>query len=266
MNRRLLLAAGSLALLAVMSGCLGIGTGPVPADRVDSDPAAAYEWETNRTVHITVQENTQFRAVMETNSSTTELFRRDGFGGTNPLSVQAVRYQYPNGTVVNGTEMREAGGEIRRTRDEMIVSLPADAPASGGKLAYTSGGTPKRFTLPTYVDGTYEVVLPPDRRIDFPIFGKVSPGGSEATIDGDSRVHIVWQEAVTAETVSVRYYLQRDLYVFGGIVALVGLVGIGGLLYYRRQIEQLRQQRTEMGMDVDTDDDEFDDGPPPGMR
>ena len=266
MNRRLLLAAGSLALLAVMSGCLGFGTGPVPAERLDSEPAAAYEWETNRTVHVTVQANTQFRAVMETNSSTIELFRRDGFGGTNPLSVQSVRYRYPNGTVVNGTEIRENGGEIRRTRDEMIVSLPENAPASGGELAYTSSGTPKRFTLPTYVDGTYEVVLPPDRRIDFPVFGKVSPGNYDATIDDSSRVHIVWQEAVTVETISVQYYLQRDLYVFGGIVALVGAIGIGGLLYYRRQIERLRRRRMEMGVDVETDDDEFDDGPPPGMR
>jgi nitrate reductase gamma subunit len=56
--------------------------------------------------------------------------------------------------------------------------------------------------------------------------------------------------------VSVRYYLQRDLYIFGGLLGLIIVVGIGGLLYRRRQIERLRKQRTEMGLDVDTDDDD----------
>jgi len=265
MNRRLLLAAGCLALLAVTSGCLGIGTGPVDAERLDSDPAAAYEWESNRTAHITVQENTQFRAVLETNSTTIELYREDGFGGTNPISVESVRYRYPDGTVLTGTEIRDEGGEIRRTRDETVVELPDDAPASGGALAFTSSGSPKRFTLPTYVEGTYEVVLPPDRRIDFPVFGQVSPRNYDADIDEQSRVHIVWAEPVTRDTISVRFYLQRDLYIFGGIAALVGLVGVGGLLYYRRQIDRLREQRREMGVDVEIRDDD-DDGPPPGMR
>jgi hypothetical protein len=264
MNRRLLLAAGCLALLAVTSGCLGIGTGPVSADRLDSEPAEPYEWETNRTAHVTIQENTQFQTVMETNSSTIELYRRDGFGGTNPLSVQSVRYRYPNGTVITGSEIQNRSGEVRQTRDETIVALPDGAPPSGGALAFTSGGTPKRFTLPTYVEGTYEVVLPPDRRLDFPIFGQVSPGNYETERDAQGRVHVVWAEPVTADTVSIRFYLQRDLYIFGGIVALVGAVGGGGLFYYRRQIDRLRQQRLEMGIDVEIDDD--DEGPPPGMR
>ncbi|MFB6089850.1 MAG: DUF5803 family protein [Halobellus sp.] len=265
MNRRLLLATACLALLAATSGCLGFGTGPVPQDRIDSDPAADYAWESNRTVHVTIQPNTQFRTVLQTNGTTLELFRRDGFGGTNPLSVQAVRYRYPNGTVVTGSEIRERGGEIRRTRDETIVTLPEGAPPQGGELAFTSGGTPKRFTLPTYVEGTYEVVLPPDRRLEFPIFGQVSPGNYETSLDDRGRVHVVWDEPVTAETISVQFYLQRDLYIFGGIVALVALIGVGGFLYYRRQIQVLREQRKEMGIDVETEIDD-DDGPPPGMR
>ena len=255
MNRRLLLAAGCLALLTLTSGCLGFGTGPVSEDTLDSDPAEPYQWETNRTAHIVVEENTQFRAVMEVNQSTIDLFRRDGFGGSNPLSVESVRYRYPNGTVITGSELRERGGEVRETRDETVVELPPGA-EGGGTLAFTSSGTPKRFTLPTYVDGTYEVVLPEDRRIDFPIFGQVSPGNYETTRDDRDRVQIAWAEPVTADTVSVRYYLQRDLYIFGGLLGLIVVVGIGGLLYRRRQIEQLRKQRTEMGLDVDTDDDD----------
>ena len=255
MNRRLLLAAGCLALLAATSGCLGFGTGPVSEDTLDSDPAEPYQWETNRTAHIVVQENTQFRAVMDVNQSTIDLFRRDGFGGSNPLSVEAVRYRYPNGTVITGSQLRERGGEVRETRDETVVELPPGA-AGDGTLAFTSSGTPKRFTLPTYVDGTYEVVLPEDRRIDFPVFGQVSPGNYQTSRDDRDRVEIAWAEPVTADTVSVRYYLQRDLYIFGGLLGLIVVVGIGGLLYRRRQIEQLRQQRTEMGLDANTDDDD----------
>jgi hypothetical protein len=261
MNRRLLLAAGCLALLALTSGCLGFGTGPVGEERLDSDPAEPYAWETDRTVHVTVQENTQFRAVMEVNRSTIDLFRRDGFGGSNPLSIQAVRYRYPNGTIITGSELRERGGEVRETRDETVVDLPPDAAESGGTLAFTSSGTPKRFTLPVYVEGTYEVVLPEDREIDFPVFGQVSPGNYETFRDDRGRVRIVWAEPVTAETVSVRYYLQRDLYVFAGILGVILVVGAGGLLYRRRQIERLRKQRTEMGLDAEVDDDDE----PPGL-
>ena len=92
----------------------------------------------------------------------------------------------------------------------------------------------------------------------------MSPGNYETERDAQGRVHVVWAEPVTADTVSIRFYLQRDLYIFGGIVALVGAVGGGGLFYYRRQIDRLRQQRLEMGIDVEIDDD--DEGPPPGMR
>jgi hypothetical protein len=260
MNRRLLLAAGCLAVLALTSGCLGIGTGPVSEDALDSDPAEPYAWETDRAAHITVQENTQFRAVMDVNRSTVDLFRRDGFGGSSPLSVEAVRYRYPNGTIITGSEFRERGGAVRETKDETVVELPPGTDRKG-TLAFTSSGTPKRFTLPTYVDGTYEVVLPENRDIDFPVFGQVSPGNYETIRDDRGRVKIVWAEPVTADTVSVRYYLQRDLYIFAGVLGAIVLVGIGGLLYRRRQIERLRKQRLEMGVDVDTNDDDE----PPGL-
>lgn len=268
MNRRLLLAVAAFALLAVTAGCLGFGTGDVSTERVDAEPPGdGYAWASNATVHIEIQENTQFAAVYELNQTEIQLFRRDGFGGRNPLSVQAVRYRYPNGTVITGSEMRSRGAEIRQNRDVTTVVLPGDAPdGGGGELAFTSGGSPKRFSLPTYVDGSYEILLPPDRSIDAPIIGQARPGGYEkSTVDG--QVLLRWTaEEMSADTVSVQFYLERDLYIFGGVFALFAVIGLGGLLYYRQQIEALKDQREEMGLDVDTDDDEFDDGPPPGMR
>jgi hypothetical protein len=261
MTRRLALGVVALAFLAVTAGCLGFGTGDVPAEELDAEPEQSYAWDADTDVHIEIQNNAKFRAVYDLNQSSIELFRRDGFGGRNPLDVEAVRYRYQNGTVINGSQIRARGGEIRRTRDVVTVSLPQNQ--GGGKLGFTAGSTPKRFSLPVFVEGSYEVVLPPDRRIDFPVFGTVRPRGYETMRRGDQTV-IRWDESVTARSLTVQFYLQRDLTIFAGIVLLFSLVGGGGLLYYRRQIAALREQREELGLDVDTDD-EFDKGPPPGM-
>jgi len=77
-------------------------------------------------------------------------------------------------------------------------------------------------------------------------------------------MHIRWENP--DRNVFVRYYLQRDILIFGGLVAVLGAVMVGGLIYYLRQIRELENKRKEMGLDVEADDDEFDDGPPPGMR
>lgn len=268
MNRRLLLAFAALVLLAATSGCLGLfGSNDVPAERLDSQPPVegGYAWDSNATVHIEILESTKFTAVYELNQSEIELYRRDGVGGRNPLSVESVRYRYPNGTVINGSEIRNRGGAVQQNRDVTTVVLPNGT--SGGHLAFASGGSPKRFSLPTYVQGSYEIVLPPDRSIDAPIIGQANPNGYERLTTDDGRSLLRWQSiGENADTVSVQFFLERDLYVFGGVFALFALIGIGGLLYYRQKIEALREQREEMGLNVDTDGDEFDDDPPPGMR
>jgi hypothetical protein len=263
MNRRHLLPL-ALVGLTVLSGCAGLfGSQPISDDRLDEEPPAPYAWETDVDAHITVTENAKFQAVYRPDGTTMELFRRDGFGGRNAIPVSAVRYRYPNGTVVTGTEVRARGGEIERSRERVSVVLPADAPPGEGQLAFTSSSTPKRFSLPTFVNGSYAVVLPPNRRVEVFPFGKVDPGGYEVETVGDRRV-IRWA-SVEADAVSVQFYLQRDLLIFGAAAAGLLVVGAAGALYYRRRIEALRRQREELGLDVDTGDDEFRDDPPPGM-
>jgi hypothetical protein len=73
---------------------------------------------------------------------------------------------------------------------------------------------------------------------------------------------------VTRGSVSVRYYLQRDILIFGSLGAVLVVVGIVGTLYYRRQLQAIKKKRESVGLDVETeDDDDFgNDGPPPGMR
>ncbi|MFC6724148.1 DUF5803 family protein [Halobium palmae] len=273
MNRKVL-AAVALCALALGSGCLGFFQGPQPVDdeQLDAEPPGNYSYEpgydADRAAYIQVTENARFLAVYEVAPDRSEirLYRNDGFGGTNAIDVRAVRFRYPNGTVISGSEFSEHNGSVERTRDEVIVAPPTDVEGGNGTVAFTSSSTPKRFSLPAYdwvAGSSYEVVLPPERSVDLPVFGNVRPGGYE-TAETDGRVHVVWSD-LTARSLSVQYYQQRDVYIFAGIALALGLVGVVGLFYYRRQIEELRERREEMGVPVDTDDDEFGDDPPPGM-
>ena len=262
MNRKVLVAV-ALVALTLTSGCLSFFTSnEVSNERLVEDPAQPYAWEQEERAHVTITENANFRAVYRMNDTEMEIFRRDGFGGRNAIPIRAVRYRYPNGTVVDGGELKERGGEITQSRSVTTVRLPPDASADG-KLAFTAGSTPKRFALPTFVEGSYEVVLPPGRRVSLFPFGNVAPRNYETSRDEQDRTHIVW-ENVTADSIVVQFYLQRDLYIFGGIAAALLGVGLVGALYYRRKIAALREQREELGLDVEVDDDDRG-GPPPGM-
>ncbi len=283
----------AVALLAVTAGCTGAFSGSLTDEQLGEEPAEPYQWDADTDVYIVVSPDATFRVVYDipTNRSEMRLYRRDGFGGTNPIPVSAVRYQYPNGTVINGTEFAAYGGSIERTSDAVVVEFPhagqnvtvdradrngtanesdSDGPVNAtdrnatanatAKFAFTSEGTPKRFTLPTFREGSHELVLPPNRSVDFFLFGNVIPREDEKT-EIDHRTHLRWDN-VTASTIVVQYYLERDLYIFGGLFGLFAVAAMLGVVYYRRQIERLRERRE--AVDVDTDD-ESRKGPPPGM-
>lgn len=258
------LAVGALVITA---GCAGAFGGSVSEEELSQEPAEPYEWDAETDVHIVVTADATFRAVYDvpTNRSEMEIYRRDGFGGTNAIPVRAVRYRYPNGTVIDGTEFDAHGGSIEQTNDAVVVEFPHDeenwTDNETASLAFTSESTPKRFSLPTYREGSYEVVLPPDRSVDFFLFGNVAPRNHERT-EIDDRVHIRWDD-VTSRSIVVQFYLERDLYIFGGLFGLLGVIAAFGLVHYRRQIEELRDRREDV--DVETPDNEFGDDPPPGM-
>ncbi|WP_313695023.1 DUF5803 family protein [Halorarum halobium] len=261
MRRRRVLALLALVGMLLLSGCLGFfGDDSVPAERLDQEPAGdGYAWNESVDVHVTVRADSTFQGVYRVNGSELVLYRNDGLGGRNPLDVRAVRYRYPNGTVIDGSTLAERGS-VRETRDEVTIRTPV----AGGQVAFTAESTPKRFVVPTYVEGSYEVVLPPDRDVSVPVFGRVSPGGAETRTDAQDRVHVTWDEVAT-DTVLVQFYLERDLSLFGGLLAVFGALAIVGVAYYRRQIRELRETREEMGLDVDVGDDDGRD-PPPGRR
>ncbi|QHS15700.1 hypothetical protein GWK26_00255 [haloarchaeon 3A1-DGR] len=268
MNRRSILALATVALLAASAGCLGYvtGGGEIANETLDAEPPGEYPWNASTDARIDLRTDGTYLAVYNaTGREEFRLYQETGYGTEDPLELRAFRYQYPNGTVINGSEFRARGGEIEQTTDEIWIRF--DDGMEGGSIAYAGDGSPRRFIARTYVTGSYEVRLPEGYTTDLRPFGHASPRGYEATtVDGQER--LVWEE-VTTSVVVVQAYRRGDLPVFGAIAVVALAIGVAGYLYFRRQLEALRERRREMGLeDVESDLDDLDDddGPPPGMR
>jgi hypothetical protein len=254
--RRRSLAVLAVVALSVSAGCTGIFGGGVSEGELEATPPEPYDWNTTRTVTITIRDGTHQAVYDLENTTELNLFTR-GFGSNEPLSFRSLRYRYPNGTVINGSAPEIS---VTQQGSKRVVEVPNGS----GMVAYTSGSGGKTFGTPGYLEGSYEVILPPDRRVGSFLFGEVSPGGWNGRIDDRGRLHITWDDV--SGSVFVRYYLARDVLIFRGLVLVALLVGGGGMAYYYREIRKLEEQREELGLDVDTDDDLGDGGPPPGMR
>lgn len=242
MNRRLLLATAMLALMAVSAGCAGpLASGGDPEERLSE--SADYDWNTDSNVTVDVRPDEYTAVYAVENRSTLELYRYGSFGGETPLPVSAVQFRYPNGTVVGHERI-----EVEENRQRTVVALPAEE----GKFAFTASAGGKEFSLPVFVEGSYEVTLPRGMRVGVFLLSDVRPQGYEATVASDRTV-IEWDE-VTAENVVVQYYLERDLTIFGAIVAALAGVALVGLGYFIVQIRRLEERRQEMGLNVDVSD------------
>lgn len=247
MNRRLL-ALVSLVTLVSLAGCAGFGS-VTNEERLRED--ATYDWETDADATITLGGG-EYQAVYTVeNESTVRLYTSTGYGDDQPIPIESVKFRYPDGTVVGMDQI-----EVEETRSELYVHLPAE----NGQLAFSSDSQPRNFASETFVDGSYEVILPPGYRVDNFVLGNVRPGGYETEIV-DNRVHIRW-DTMDSDVVSVRYYLERDVYLLGGIVVVASIGAAIAAVYVYRQMRELRRRREEMGLDaVEADDRD----PPPGM-
>ena len=259
MNRRLLLVLGAVALLVWLAGCASLlGSGQPDPDQLSED--ATYDWDTEARTTFNVSK-TQFQTVMTvTNKSWVVVYQRDEVGTDEPLDISALKFQYTNGTVVDANQTNlGARNEGQRTN----ITLPQE----NGTVAFTAPRpNAKRFATPVFVEGSHEVVLPPRARVGIPLLSQVAPSATWTNVTED-RMSVYWDD-VERGPIVVRYYLQRDILLFGTLGGVLGLVGIVGALYYFRQIRVLERQREEIWLDVEMeDDDDFrDDGPPPGMR
>ncbi|OYR88896.1 hypothetical protein DJ71_04765, partial [Halorubrum sp. E3] len=82
----------------------------------------------------------------------------------------------------------------------------------------------------------------------------VSPRDHEVVTVGD-RDRIVWDE-VTGGSIVVQSYREGDLVVFGVILVIAAIAAVIGTVYFRRQLEALRERRRDLGLSVNEDDDD----------
>lgn len=245
------LALLALVALSVSAGCLNHPFISGGTDASELSGSETYEdmWGTDADAML-VAERGQYRAVYRVNESDRvfEVYQRDSLGTERPLPISSLKYRYPNGTVVNASAL-----SVTETRDRLKIHLPQQH----GKVAFVAPREGKRIDTQRFVTGSYVVVLPPKARVGVPLLAQVRPRGYNTTMV-DDRVRIRWSEVTEREqAIVVRYYLERDLTIFGGLVAVVVVVGIVGMAYYLWQIRQLVKQREAVGLDVDTGDDEF---------
>lgn len=274
---RLVLATVGLAALVGLAGCSTLfGGGGVDPGALSKD--ADYDWETDADAYLEVNRD-NYTSVYNASAKTTgndtaiAVYTHDTLGMEVPLEVAALQFRYRNGTVLryeeggnlvadypNGTTGVDVpDGRIGVATGQRRTKIRL--PTTDGQVAFTAPKNGKRVSTPTFVEGSYVVVLPANTDVRVPLLGSTRPGGaSVATRDG--RVHIRW-ESVGGPSVSVRYYLIRDLLLFGGIGAGLVVLGVLGAGYFLLQIRETVRKREEVGLDVEVEDDDRE--PPPGF-
>lgn len=257
MNRRALAIAG-LAVLVFLSGCTFFGGGEI--DEEDLLGEADYQWDANATAFydLSVSSSSYTAVVGVENQSTLEIHRRTAFQGDQPISVEALQFRFENGTVVNATHQ---GLTATERSDRTELGLPAEY----GTVAWTASRSGKDWSIPVFVEGSHRIDMPESTRVGIPLLSQASPSPDRSTVE-DDQMTLYWEEP-DSSSIAIRYYLVRDLYLFGSLLVVAVLLGAGGTIYYLREIREAKEKRDEVGLDVEYDEDDFgDDGPPPGMR
>ncbi len=272
MNRRLL-AALALGLVLGLAGCTTIfGTDIDDPDALSAE--ATYEFDTGHDAFITINRN-NYAAVYNVSAKVTgdngtiQLWQTNALTVEQPLEISALQFRHANGTVVkyvdgeavrvfeDGTEEATDSLSVDNTRRRTVVHLPAEE----GQLAFQTPKNGKDIAIYTPVHGSYGVALPPNTDASLPLLSRVQPPNDDRRVI-DNRVYLQW-DSVETSLIVVRWYLDRDLWLFGGLTLIAGIVGVAGSLHYYRQIKRAEKRREEEGFEIDYRDDE---GPPPGMR
>lgn len=249
---RQLAAIGLLVLLTAGAGCMGM-FGPGSDDFSVKPETVQYDWNTSADVTLNLSSD-RYRSVYKLDQRQIEVYTLGTLADEKPLDVAALKYQYSNGTVITANASQSDSFYVKKSDSRTTIHVPSP----DGKIAFIARKPPKSISKPVFVDPkkgenrSYEVILPPDTGASIPLLSDIRPGGYETT-EINNRVHITWN-SIESESISIRYYLQRDLLIFGSIGAILGVVGLVGIGYYLFQIRKLSQLRKEIGLDVETDD------------
>lgn len=220
----------AVAALALTAGCMGGGV----VDEAALSESATYEWNTSADASVTIEEG-EYRAVLTmANRTNVSLYGPGEFGGEAAIPISAVQYRFENGTVVNASAIG-----VTERNERTVIQVPTE----GGQLGYSARVRSNALFLPVTINGSYAVTLPEGAAVSAPIVGRVTPKGFEVSSDDRTTIH--WDRP-DAEIITVDYYQERNLYVFGGLLAIAGLVAGGGLLYFRQQLRALVARRTAM--------------------
>ncbi len=233
---RLGFAALVLVFLTMSAGCTLLGPGDVNTDELEAE--ATYDWDRSANVTITIKSDSYQAVYKITNQSELKVFRFHRFNNQRPINPQAVQFRHPNGTIVGPESM-----EFEKQRSGTVIKLPGRT----GMLALTGPKQGKQVRIPTVIEGSYEVILPENTDVRYFLLGRVSPGGYERTVE-DGQVHLRWED-VSGDSVVVRYYLARDLLIFGSVVLIALMALIGGLAYFWLQLRTLQDRRDEVALD-----------------
>lgn len=240
MSRRLL-AVGGLVALAVLAGC----TGPFGSGEVDREALSAnetYDWDAPADSTLTIERDGILAVYAVANRSSVEVYGFQRFNNERAIDPVALRFRYPNGTVVGPEAMTVSKADGRTT-----IGLPA----AEGQVAMTLPKTGKRVRIPVVAEGSHEVVLPENAHVRYFLLGRVAPRADDRFVGPDGRVHLRWEE-VTGDRLVVEYYLERDLVIFATVLTVGSALLVGGLVYFWLQLRELRERRQQVAWEDDS--------------
>ena len=242
MNRRRALAFGLVVVFVALAGCSSI-LGPDQPSQETLTQNASYDWDSSANGSIDITGDT-YKAVYRVDNQSRFVVRsRDGLGREQPLSFSALKFRYPDGRVVTANS---SSLNVTNQQKRTVIALPA----KHGKLAFEGPMQGKRFSTQKFVEGSYEVTIPKGMRVSLQPLARVSPGGYRTDRTATDRVRIHWKN-VGGDSIHVRYYLMRDLYIFAIIIVIGVLVALVGALYFLRQIKELERRRRDASPNED---------------
>lgn len=236
---RQLLRILCLCVLLASAGCTALGPGSVDEGALETE--VQYDWNTSADATIDLQSGRYVAVYRLEATESVELYQPRRLNDREPVDPIGPAFRFPNGTVVNVT-----GESVSREGGATVIDLPAP----NGSLGYAASRNGKSIRLPRTVNGSYEVVLPPGGRVEYPLLGRVIPGGYETVTGPDDRVRIQWDRP-DRDRIAVEYYLARDLLILAGIVGAGTIALLLGATHYVVSIKRLRRRREDVDVEYD---------------